>query len=171
MNEKQLKFDYLATNELIPYARNARKHSEQQITKIASSIREFGFLAPIIIDDNHTIIAGHGRVLAAQKLGLDKVPCVKASHLSDTQRRAYTLADNKIALLSEWDDDLLKIEIDELKLESFDLEVTGFDTSFLDSISNPVHKPIEGSKELNEDDFSDFDNKCPRCGFEFNVKE
>lgn len=171
MKNDKLKFEYIPTSDLIPYARNAKKHSAAQVSNLAASIKEFGFIAPVVISEDNTIIAGHGRVLAAQKLSLDRVPCVRASHLTDTQRRAYTLADNKLTELSEWDDEMLKVELDEIKLTGFDIELTGFDTSFLDSISNPVHKPIEGSKELNEDDFSDFDNKCPRCGFEFNVKE
>lgn len=109
---------YLPIDSLHPYTRNARTHSGEQIDRIAASIQEFGFLNPILIDSaSKTIIAGHGRLLAAQRLGLDKVPTVAFAHLTDTQRRAYTLADNKLALEAGWDDELLKIELDELRLE------------------------------------------------------
>jgi len=119
---------YLPIDSLHPYARNARTHSGEQIDRIAASIQEFGFLNPILIDSaSKTIIAGHGRLLAAQRLGLDKVPTVAFAHLTDTQRRAYTLADNKLALEAGWDEELLKIELDELRLEDFELDVIGFD--------------------------------------------
>lgn len=113
-------------SDLIPYARNSRTHSDEQIAQIAASIREFGFLNPIIIDGTKGIIAGHGRVLAAQKLGLESLPCVEASHLTDAQRRAYVIADNKLALNAGWDDEMLRIEFDELGDMGFDLELTGF---------------------------------------------
>jgi len=119
---------YLPTDSLLPYNRNARIHSGLQVEHIAQSIQEFGFLNPILIDSaSKTIIAGHGRLLAAQKLGLETVPTVAFNHLTDTQRKAYTLADNKLALDADWDYDLLKIELDELKLEDFDLDIIGFD--------------------------------------------
>ena len=115
---------YLPTDSLLPYHRNARIHSGLQVEHIAQSIQEFGFLNPILIDSaSKIIIAGHGRLLAAQKLGLETVPTVAFNHLTDTQRRAYTLADNKLALDADWDFDLLKIELDELKLEDFDLDI------------------------------------------------
>jgi hypothetical protein len=118
---------YLPIDSLHPYTRNARTHSGQQIDRIAASIQEFGFLNPILIDSaSKTIIAGHGRLLAAQRLGLDKVPTVAFAHLTDTQRRAYTLADNKLALEAGWDEELLKIELDELRLEDFELDIIGF---------------------------------------------
>jgi hypothetical protein len=118
---------YLPIDSLHPYTRNARTHSGEQIDRIAASIQEFGFLNPILIDSaSKTIIAGHGRLLAAQRLGLDKVPTVAFAHLSDTQRRAYTLADNKLALEAGWDEELLKIELDELRLEDFELDIIGF---------------------------------------------
>ena len=119
---------YLPTDSLLPYNRNARIHSGLQVEHIAQSIQEFGFLNPILIDSaSKTIIAGHGRLLAAQKLGLETVPTVAFNHLTDTQRKAYTLADNKLALDADWDFDLLKSELDELKLEDFDLDIIGFD--------------------------------------------
>lgn len=114
------------TIDLIPYARNSRTHSDEQINQIAASIREFGFLNPIIIDGENGIIAGHGRVMAANKLNIKELPCVDASHLSETQRRAYVIADNKLALNSDWDIEMLRVEFDELQEAGFDLELTGF---------------------------------------------
>src|SRR5688572_26370627 len=112
--------------DLIPYARNARTHSDEQVAQIAASIREFGFLNPVIIDGDKGLIAGHGRLLAAQKLGLEQVPAIEARHLTEAQRRAYVLADNKLALNAGWDIDLLKVELSDLADAGFDLELTGF---------------------------------------------
>lgn len=114
---------------LIPYARNSRTHSDAQVGKIAASIREFGFLNPIIVDGESGIIAGHGRVMAAQKLGLVELPVIEASHLSAAQKRAYIIADNRLALDAGWDSDLLKIELQDLQADGFNLELTGFDLS------------------------------------------
>ena len=115
------------TASLIPYVRNARTHSPAQVDKIAASIREFGFLSPIITDGQSGIVAGHGRVMAAQKLGLDTLPTIDAAHLTEAQRRAYVLADNRMALDAGWDNDLLKIELQDLDAAGFDLSLTGFD--------------------------------------------
>src|SRR5947207_13027380 len=112
---------------LIPYARNARTHSDQQVAQIAASIREFGFTNPVLIDEEDGIIAGAGRVLAAHLLGLDEVPCIGLAHLTPTQRRAYVLADNKLALNAGWDLEMLSLEIGELGEAGFDLNLTGFD--------------------------------------------
>ena len=112
---------------LIPYARNARTHSDQQVAQIAASIREFGFTNPVLIDEEDGIIAGAGRVLAAHLLGLDEVPCIVLAHLTPTQRRAYVLADNKLALNAGWDLEMLSLEIGELGEAGFDLSLTGFD--------------------------------------------
>lgn len=116
----------VATDSLIPYARNSRTHSDEQVAQIAASIREFGFLNPIVVDGANGIIAGHGRVMAAQKLGIKELPCIEASHLTDAQRRAYVIADNKLALNAGWDDELLKIELQDLEAMDFDLSLTGF---------------------------------------------
>jgi len=112
--------------DLIPYARNSRTHSEEQVTQIAASIKEFGFLNPVIIDAENGIIAGHGRVMAAKKLGMTELPVVEASHLTDAQRRAYIIADNKLALNAGWDDEMLRVEFAELTEAGFDLDLTGF---------------------------------------------
>ncbi len=120
--------------DLVPYARNARTHSEAQVAQIAASIREFGFTNPILVDGDRGVIAGHGRLLAARKLGLTEVPTIELSHLSPAQRRAYVLADNRLALSAGWDDDMLRLELGELQLEGFDLGLTGFDAGELASL-------------------------------------
>lgn len=122
------------TSTMIPYARNARTHSDEQVAQIAASIREFGFLNPIIVDGDNGIIAGHGRVLAAQNLGMDSLPCIEAVHLTDAQRRAYIIADNKLALNAGWDDDLLRVELDELGELGFDIELTGFSLDEIEAL-------------------------------------
>lgn len=114
------------TATLVPYARNARTHSEAQVAQIAASVREWGWTAPVLIDDEGTIIAGHGRVLAAQSLGLDEVPVMVASGWTDAQRRAYVLADNRLALNAGWDTELLKLELADLKSADFDMGLMGF---------------------------------------------
>lgn len=121
-----IKLEYRAVDSLIPYARNAKQHSDAQVAQIAASIREFGWGAPILIDGANNVIAGHGRLLAARKLGLAEVPVVPLEHLTDTQRRALILADNKIGENASWEDELLGIELSELKDAGFDLELTGF---------------------------------------------
>ena len=113
--------------ELIPYARNARTHSDAQVAQIAASIREFGFTNPVLVDGQRGVIAGHGRLLAARKLGMTEVPTLELSHLSPAQRRAYVLADNRLALSAGWDEDLLRVELGELLAEGFDLALTGFE--------------------------------------------
>ena len=144
--EKEMQYYLADINDLIPYIRNARTHSESQIAQIAASIKEFGFLSPILIAEDNTILAGHGRLAAARKLGLTKVPCVKESHLTETQRRAYIIADNKLSLNAGWDEDILAIELSELQGADFDLDLLGFDESELASI-------FEDDKEVEDDDF------------------
>ena len=117
----------VAINKLIPYANNARTHSDAQVAQIAGSIKEFGFNNPVLIDSDFGLIAGHGRVLAARKLGLDDIPCVILDHLSEAHKKAYILADNKLALNASWNDELLKLEIEALHHLDFNLELTGFD--------------------------------------------
>jgi len=131
----------LSVADLVPYARNSRTHSPQQVDKIAASIREFGFLNPIIVDGRNGIVAGHGRVLAAQKLGLSELPVIDASHLSEAQKRAYVIADNRLALDAGWDNEMLKIELQDLEADGFDLSLTGFE---LDEIGDLLAEPITG---------------------------
>lgn len=122
-----LSIDYRPVDALIPYARNARTHSPAQVAQIASSMREFGWTNPILVDGENGVIAGHGRLLAAQKLQMDMVPVIELSHLTPAQRRAYVLADNKLAEQAGWDDALLALELGELRDDGFDLDLTGFD--------------------------------------------
>lgn len=128
-----LTYKLIPTADLIPYARNSRTHSEAQVTKIASSIKEFGFINPVVTDGKNGIVAGHGRVLAANKLGLKEVPCVEAAHLTEAQKRAYVIADNRMALDAGWDIDLLKVELGDLQGLDFDLSLTGFDPGELEN--------------------------------------
>ena len=116
----------VSVEKLIPYARNSRTHSAEQVDQIAASIKEFGFLNPIITDGENGIVAGHGRVMAAKKLGLKELPCIDASHLSDTQKQAYVIADNQLALNAGWDLDMLRFEVSELNDTDFNLDLLGF---------------------------------------------
>jgi ParB-like chromosome segregation protein Spo0J len=152
--------------DLVPYARNARTHSDAQVAQIAASIREYGFTNPILIDGQRGIIAGHGRVLAARKLGLDTVPAIELAHLSAAQKRAYILADNKLALNAGWDSELLALELGDLKAEEFDLDLTGFGPEEIGAFLDPPAAPQSSTKELDPDGY-DLGTKCPRCGFEF----
>ena len=127
--------------ELVPYARNARTHSDAQVAQIAASIREFGWTNPVLIDAEGGVIAGHGRLLAARKLGMTEVPTLELGHLSPSQRRAYILADNRLALSAGWDDDLLRLELGELQADGFDLALTGFD---MDEIAGILAEPTTG---------------------------
>ena len=131
MNWLADKIEQWPTAKLLPYARNARTHSDDQVAQIAASIAEFGFTNPILAGSDGIIVAGHGRLAAAQKLGLEIVPVVVLDHLSPTQRRALVIADNRIAENAGWDDAMLRIELEALQLEGFDLDITGFDTDAL----------------------------------------
>lgn len=121
----------ISIDALIPYARNSRTHSDAQVAQIAASIREFGFTNPVLIDENANIIAGHGRTLAARKLGLEQVPCIRLSNLSETQKKAYIIADNKLSLNAGWDEQLLNLEVQDLADLNFNIDLLGFDPSEL----------------------------------------
>lgn len=118
-------------DKLIPYVNNARTHSNEQINKLRASIREFGFINPVIIDRDYNVIAGHGRIMASKDEGIDKVPCVFVDYLTDAQKKAYILADNRMALDADWDEELLRVEIESLQGADFDLNLTGFDEAEL----------------------------------------
>ena len=139
------KLEMRCVDALIPYCRNARIHSPEQILQLRASIREFGFLMPLLIDQDNNIIAGHGRLMAAKAEGMVEVPCVLAEHLTETQRRAYVLADNRLAEQASWDEDLISLELQELQEAGFDLALTGFDEE--DII-------LEESTDAVEDDFA-----------------
>jgi DNA modification methylase len=129
--QHDLAVEYRPLNTLVPYARNARTHSDAQVAEIAGSIREFGFTNPVLIAEDGTMIAGHGRVLAARKLGMETVPAIVLSGLSETQRRALVIADNRIAMSAGWDENLLALELSDLQEAGFDLGLTGFDAGEL----------------------------------------
>ncbi len=136
-------------NKLVPYVNNARTHSPEQITKLRSSLREFGFINPVLIDREYNVLAGHGRIAAAKEEGIKEVPCVFVEHLSEAQKKAYILADNRMSLDAGWDDELLKVEIASLQEMGFDIGITGFDESELADLF------ADGDKTSAKDD--DFD--------------
>lgn len=141
-------FENVPTGSIIPYPKNSRTHSPAQIQQICDSIQEFGFTTPILVDENNVALAGHGRLEAAKKLGMETVPAVRVVGLSDSQKRAYVIADNKIGLNSGWDQTILAEELQALSMDSMNLEVTGFDFRELDGMgmfSNPEHdmQPIQ----------------------------
>jgi ParB-like chromosome segregation protein Spo0J len=166
-----MKIETIKTADLIPYARNSRTHSESQVAQIAGSIREFGFTNPVLIDGDNGIIAGHGRVLAAQTLGQDNVPCIRLGHLTDTQRRAYIIADNKLALNAGWDEEMLGLELTDLREADLDLNLTGFDAAAIEAMLNPPERD-----DTPPDDFADVDeninteHECPKCGYRWSGK-
>jgi len=136
-----IKIAQVSVQSLIPYARNSRKHSDEQVAQIAASIKEFGWTNPILVDGENGIIAGHGRLAAARKLGLEEVPVIELAHLTEIQKRALIIADNKLALNADWDNEMLALELEELQLEGFDLALTGFDEDELNKLM-PVE--VEG---------------------------
>ena len=133
------KIEWRSVDKLIPYAKNARTHSDEQVAQIAGSIKEFGFNNPVLVDKDNSVIAGHGRLMAARKLGMDKVPVVELEHLTESQRKAYVLADNRIALNSGWDTSMLSLELQDLK-DDIDLSLLGFDPDELDALLNPIEE-------------------------------
>ena len=153
-----LSIEYKRVDDLIPYVNNSRTHSDEQVTQVAASIKEFGFTNPILIDENNGIIAGHGRLMAAKKLKLEQVPTITLVGLSDAQRKAYVIADNKLALNAEWDFDLLKIEIESLQEDDFKLDLLSFDVDELNGI-------------LGFDDIAEEDEEEPEQDYKDNYKE
>ena len=186
-NEQQLQVEYILVDDLKFYERNTRTHSDDQVAQLVESIKEFGFTNPVLIDEDNVLIAGHGRTTAAKLLGLQEVPAIRLVGLSEAQRKALRIADNKLALEAGWDEDILASELAELQELGFDLELSGFN---LDEIEELLDSPTYGvvteqttekqeaqpvkntSAELNLDDYSDehFAHTCPRCGFTFNDK-
>ena len=146
-----MKIQDVAVNKLIPYAKNSRTHNDQQVAQIAASIKEFGFRNPILVD-GLGVIAGHGRLLAAQKLGLDKVPTIDCSDMTESQKKAYIIADNKLALNAGWDNDLLKLEIGDLQDENFNIDLLGFDVSELNftEVDYSILDDEDVSKQLSD---------------------
>jgi hypothetical protein len=143
----RLLIEHRRVESLIPYARNARTHSEAQVALIAGSIREFGFTNPVLVDGENGIIAGHGRVLAARTLGLAQVPVIELAHLSEAQKRAYVLADNKLAERAGWDDEMLGMELSDLRANGFDLGLLGFE---LGELQRLLEAPAQGLTDPDE---------------------
>jgi ParB-like chromosome segregation protein Spo0J len=164
-----MKIEHLKTSDLIPYARNAKKHDASQVAKLAGSIREFGFNNPVLIDKDNGIIAGHGRVLAAQSLALESVPCIRLGHLTDTQRRAYILADNRLAEIGGgWDEEMLKLELADLAALDVDVAEIGFDETPLPKINfEPGTEADQGKLDQLEPKIV----KCPHCQKQFDARE
>ena len=146
MMKTTTEFKLVSVYKLVPYQNNARTHSPEQINKLRSSLREFGFINPIIIDKDYGIIAGHGRLLAAKEEGMTEVPCVFADHLTEAQKKAYIIADNRMALDAGWDEELLRVEIEALQAEAFDLALTGFD-------EKELSKLFDGGNDIEDDNF------------------
>ena len=155
MSVNKLAVIYRSVDELIPYVNNSRTHSDEQVTQVAASIKEFGFTNPVLIDDDNGIIAGHGRLMAAKKLGLDDVPTITLTGLSDAQRKAYVIADNKLALNSGWDNDLLRIEIETLEKLDFNIDLLGFDTDELSDLDSFLADDEDEETEPQYDDVLD----------------
>jgi ParB-like chromosome segregation protein Spo0J len=158
----------------LPYARNSRTHSEDQIGQIASSIKEFGFTNPILIDADNQIIAGHGRLMGANRLQMKEVPCIRLSHLTESQKRAYVIADNKLALNAGWDDELLALEIKDLQELDFDVSLLGFSEDELSAINEAANKNFEAATEEEQGKLDQLDPKwidCPHCGKEFDARK
>lgn len=159
---------YKKVNDLIPYINNSRTHSEEQVNQIVASINEFGFTNPLLIDEKDNIIAGHGRLLASKKLKMEEVPCIVLSGLTEAQKKAYIIADNKMALNAGWDFNLLSLELENLKELDFDLELTGFSVDEIDGLLN-TNEDIEDN-DYEEQDLKENNtqlHKCPECGCEF----
>ena len=140
------RFEKVNIDRLVPYARNARTHSKEQILQLRASLREFGFVNPVIVDKDLNVIAGHGRILAAKEEGITQVPCVFAEHLTEAQKRAYILADNRLALNAGWDAEMLSVEIADLQAADFDVSLLGFDDAELNQL-------LGGAEDVKDDDF------------------
>ncbi len=155
-----MKHEYkvMPADDLIPYANNSRTHSQDQVNQVASSIKEFGFTNPVLIDEDGGIIAGHGRVLAAKKLNLTEIPCIVLHGLTSAQKKAYVIADNKLALNAGWDDEMLRIEFQELQEMGFDLELTGFSLDEIAELEFDSDCEIE-MPELSDGDKEPFQQK------------
>lgn len=161
---KIAKVQEVSLTKLVPYVNNAKIHNEEHVKRIAESIKAFGFVSPVLIDKNYNILAGHGRVLAADKLNIETVPCVFIEGLSETQRKAYILADNKLGEIAEWNIDVLNAELKRLTDAGIDITITGFD------LNNEVQQELNEGVEISIDSLNDdnFRHECPECGFRFN---
>lgn len=161
-----------SVKDLVPYARNARTHSDEQVAQIAASIKEWGWTVPVLIDPDGGIIAGHGRIMAAQRLGIDEVPCMVADGWTEAQKRAYVIADNKLALNAGWDNELLKVELQEIEALRFDLTLTGFDVGEMTAIfDEPDFAPGTEEEQGKLDELAPKMVTCPHCNAEWDLRE
>jgi ParB-like chromosome segregation protein Spo0J len=164
--------EHLPLAALTPYAANSRTHSGDQVRQIARSIEEFGFTNPVLIDGAGGIIAGHGRVQAAQLLGLATVPCLRLAHLTDAQKRAYIIADNQLALNAGWDESVLAAELQALDGLEFDLGLIGFDVDALNALlSQPTFTPGTEEDQGKLDQLEPKWTTCPPCGKQYDLRE
>lgn len=159
-----LSINYREPGDLIPYINNSRTHSDHQVQQVASSIKEFGFTNPILIDEGDGIIAGHGRLMAAQKLGLDEVPTITLKGLTEAQRKAYVIADNQLALNAGWDIDSLNLEIEALTELDFDVSLLGFDDDFMDLL-DPTEVDLGLTPEEKLENYLGGDTKILRLAY------
>lgn len=159
MSKTTTQMELVSIDKLIPYVNNARTHSAEQINKLRSSLREFGFINPVIIDGDYNVIAGHGRIAAAKEEGIKEVPCVFVDYLTEAQKKAYILADNRMAMDAGWDEELLRVEIEALKDEDYDIGLTGFDISEIEDLFD------NGSTDGVEDDDYDLDSALNKAAF------
>lgn len=166
--QNKLIIETLRTADLIPYANNSRTHSDEQVSQIAASISEFGFNNPVLVDEYNGVIAGHGRIMAAKKLGIGELPCLRLEHLSEAQKKAYIIADNKLALNADWDLETLESELESLQETDFDISLLGFNDGELSSILNTdelqINHDVDDFKIIDEEELA---HKCPKCGYEF----
>jgi len=165
-----MKITQKKVDSLIPYINNSRTHSDEQVAQIAASIKEFGWTNPILVDGDNSIIAGHGRLLAARKLGYKEVPTIELADLTETQKKAYIIADNKLALNAGWDNEILSIELGSLQSANFNIELLGFDAIELSDLFDEQIKELKSNTEEIDPDEYDMNCKCPKCGFEFDAK-
>jgi ParB-like chromosome segregation protein Spo0J len=170
---KHYQHEIKKVSDLIPYVNNSRTHSDEQTTQIASSIKEFGFTNPVLIDELGGLIAGHGRLMAAKKLDLKEVPCIVLSGLTESQKKAYIITDNQLPLNAGWDLDKLKLEIDTLSEMDFNLDLLGFDDQMLETLTNDIEINFEEATEEEQGQLDTLDEKlvnCPSCNNTFNSR-
>ncbi|OKP16745.1 ParB/Srx family N-terminal domain-containing protein [Serratia fonticola] len=160
--QEKLAIVYKSLNSMMVYAKNARTHSMEQVEKIIGSIKKYGWTNPILIDESGEVIAGHGRLLAAEKIGFDPVPTITLFGLTDAEKKAYRLADNKLPLDAGWDNDLLTMELGDLLAEGFDLTLTGFSAEEIDNMLNVDFSPGDEGDQGKLDQLEE--KLCPHCG-------
>ncbi len=165
------KVEQWSIDRLIPYANNARTHSAEQVAQIAASIKEWGWTTPVLVDEQGSIIAGHGRTLAAHKLKMTEIPVMVAEGWSDAKKRAYIIADNKLAMNAGWDNEMLALELGQIGELGFDLDLTGFKAEEIQALHTPDFEP--GTEE-DQGKLDELDPKwiaCPHCGKEFDARQ